>query len=271
MASKECFHFTKLDRAYSIRDNGLQVRLEENARVVGDTKPKISYSDSKIGAIGLFANFYEVYNNYKTGKRKPREDKIGEKETYKSIMQSDSFEQFLGKGMYLVFDGTGIENTGGNTGKGGIYDASTTTPISANNLQVGLIKNNDTGEISYSKFDYIHYLMSTMTQDEFSQMILPMQERYIAYYREHQEQIDKFRTGNFSQGKINIEDFCRFFKDDIDKVIEDAQIQDTSEKKSWELSKEQLDNYNTGVKQVLDNRKCNINNERNAPEADIEY
>lgn len=134
MASKECFHFTKLDRAYGIRDNGLQVRLEENSKSDGDTKPKISYSDTKIGAIRLFANFYEVYTAYKTGSRKPREDKPGEKEMYEAILQSESFEQF--------------------------------------------------------------------------------------------------RNGNFSQGKINIADFCRIFKGDIDKAIESNRVQDNTEMKS---------------------------------------
>lgn len=266
MASKECFHFTKLDRAYSIRDNGLQIRLEENSKAVGDTKPKISYSDTKIGAIGLFANFYEVYNDYKTGARKPREDKPGEKEMYESVMKSESFEEFLGTGMYLIFDGTGIENTGGNTGKGGIYDASTTTPISANNLKVGLIRDNDTGEISYSKYDYIHYLMSTMTEEEFSQMIPAMQERYVAYYQSHQEVIDRYRTGNFSERKVNIADFCKFFKEDIDKSVNDSKVKEVAEKKPWELSKEQLDAYNAGVKQILDNQKDNMEDEKILPD-----
>lgn len=270
MASKECFHFTKLDRAYGIRDNGLQVRLEENSKSVGDTKPKISYSDSKIGAIGLFANFYEVYTGYKTGSRKPREDKPGEKEMYESILQSESFEEFLGNGMYLVFDGTGIENEGGNTGQGGIYDASTTTPIPGEKLKVGLVRNNDTGEISFSKYDYIHYLMSTLTQDEFSEMIPSMQERYIAYYQSHQEAIEQFRTGNFSQRKINIADFCRIFKGDIDKAIESNRVQDNTEMKPWELTKEELDKYNTGVKQVLNNQSVDVSKRKETSEPDLQ-
>ena len=46
MASKECFHFTKLDRMFSIRDKGLQIRLENNSKAVGDSKRKISFKNS---------------------------------------------------------------------------------------------------------------------------------------------------------------------------------------------------------------------------------
>lgn len=263
MKQKECFHFTRLERAYGIRDNGLEVRLEENSKTVGDKKPKVSYSISKIGAIGLISNFYEVYTNYKTGARHPRKDKPGEEETYESIMKSSNFEDFLGKGMYLLFDGTGIENTGGNTGEGGIYDASTTTPIAPKNLQVGLIINNDTGEISYSKFDYIHFLMSTMTEEELSKMILPMQERYEIYYKDHKAQIDNFKNGNFSKGQVSMTDFCRLFKDDIDKSLE-------TQRKSWELSSEELNKYNVGAKKILLNLQDNKNKGKDSEDIELQ-
>lgn len=263
MEQKECFHFTRLERAYGIRDKGLEVRLEENSKSVGDQKPKVSYSISKIGAIGLISNFYEVYTNYKTGARHPRKDKPGEEETYESIMKSSNFEDFLGKGMYLLFDGTGMENTGGNRGNGGIYDASTTTPIAPENLQVGLIKNNDTGEISYSKFDYIHFLMSSMTEEEFSEMIPPMQERYEIYYKDHKAQIDNFKNGNFSKGQVNIANFCKIFKDDIDKSL-------GIKRKSWELSGEELNKYNVGANKVLLNLQNSKNKEKNSEDIELQ-
>ena len=219
MSSKECFHFTKLYKAYSIRNEGLQPKLEQNSRAVGDTKPKISYSDSKIGAIGLFSNFYSVYTSYKNGTRVPRKDKPEEMETYNSVMNSASFEEFLENGMYLIFDGTDIENTGGNTGKGGIYDASTTIPILPSELSVGIIRNNDTGNISYSKFDYIHYLMSTITQEEIDKMDSKVKHFFEEYYEIYKGVIDDFKNGNFSEERISIFDFCQKFKDDIDESI----------------------------------------------------
>lgn len=59
MSSKECFHFTYLNRAFSINETGLNKRLEDNSKAVKDTKAKISYSDGRYAAAGLFANFIE--------------------------------------------------------------------------------------------------------------------------------------------------------------------------------------------------------------------
>ena len=61
MASRECFHFTKLKYLYSIRNDGLLPKLDINSKAVGDTKPKISFSDSRVGAVGLFLEFNRVY------------------------------------------------------------------------------------------------------------------------------------------------------------------------------------------------------------------
>ena len=65
MASNECFHFTKLKNLYSIRNDGLQPKLDKNSKAIGDIKPKISFSIGKIGAVGLFLEFYRVYSDYK--------------------------------------------------------------------------------------------------------------------------------------------------------------------------------------------------------------
>ena len=218
MASNECFHFTKLKNLYSIKNIGLQPSLDENSKAVGDEKPKISFSDGKIGAIGLYLEFYRVFNDYKNGTRIP--NKPGELEMYKKIMNSKSLEDYLGDGVYLLFDGTELENEGGNTGKGGIYDASTRTPIESNKLKIGLIRNNDTKKVSYSMYDYINYLMSTLSKEEALKMPTKFQQTMITYFNEHKEEIKKFRTGNYSQKDVNLDTFCRICKNDIDKDIE---------------------------------------------------
>ncbi len=61
MSGKECYHFTYLNRAYSIRSTGLAPRIEENSKGVNDSSSKVSFSDGRIAAIGLFSNFYDVY------------------------------------------------------------------------------------------------------------------------------------------------------------------------------------------------------------------
>lgn len=219
MASNECFHFTKLKNLYSIRNTGLQPKLDKNSKSVGDVKPKISFSIGKIGAVGLFLEFYRVYSDYKNGNRVPDSSKPGELEMYEEIMKSKSLESFLGDGVYLLFDGSEIENEGGNTGKGGIYDASTTTAIESNKLRIGLIRNNDTKKVSYSMYDYIHYLMAEISQEEIAQMPDKIQDSMELYFKEHSDEISKFKTGNFSKKDIDMDTFCRVCKKDIDRSI----------------------------------------------------
>lgn len=224
MASNECYHFTKLKYLYSIRKNGLQPRLDTNSKAVGDTKPKISFSDTKRGAIGLFLEFYGVYNDYKNGNRVPDSNKIGETEMYDDIMNSQSLEDFLGEGVYLLFDGSEIENEGGNTGKGGIYDASTRTPIKASDLRVGLLRNDDTKHVSYSMYDYINYLIANFSDEERLKLPQKMQKNMIEYVKEHIDEISKFKNGNFSLREIDINTFCEICKSDINKTIEEQSL-----------------------------------------------
>lgn len=227
MASTECFHFTKLKNLYSIKNNGLKPRLDGNSKAVGDTKPKISFSDTKVGAVGLFLEFYRVYNDYKFGKRIPNPNKPGELEMYDGIMKSKSLKEYLGESVYLTFDGSGIENEGGNTGRGGIYDASTRTPIESSKLKIGLLRNNDTKHVSYSMYDYITFLMVNLTEEEISQMPSRMQETMALYLEEHSEEIFRFIKGNYSLKETDIQTFCEVCKKDIDKSIKESQALDS--------------------------------------------
>lgn len=106
MSSNECYHFTYLNRAFSINQTGLEPRNEENSQGIQDSKTKVFFSEGKNGAIGLFSIFYSVYKAIKSGTRTDKIDpKVAEK-----VKRSNSFEEFLGQGMYLTFDGTNIIN-----------------------------------------------------------------------------------------------------------------------------------------------------------------
>ena len=140
MSSKECFHFTYLNRAFSIREKGLTARVEDNSQVVKDTSTKVSFSDG---------------TNH---------------DMEKKVLESESFEEFLGDGMYFIFDGTNIENTGGNSGHINPFDAGTKESINPNDLKVCMLRNKQTGELAYSKFDFAQYLMMNLTCEDYSKM-----------------------------------------------------------------------------------------------------
>ena len=189
MSGKECYHFTYLNRAKSINQNGLQPMLGENSKIVKDSEPKISFSDGRIGAVGIFAEFYRVYCDIKEDKQDKR---ITDEQLAQKIKQFETFEEFGGEGVYLLFDGTNIENTGGNRGEINIYDSGTRESIPSNNLNVCLIRNNITNELSYSRYEFIQYLMVNLTHEELLQMPERIQQNVAKYSELHKSEMDKF-------------------------------------------------------------------------------
>lgn len=218
MASKQCFHFTNLKNLKSINKFGLIPTLNKNSDWVQDENPKVSYSDSIIGAIGMYANYIQVYDEIRSGKRKANPNNKRQIEAFNKVRASKSIEDYLGDSTYLLFDGEGIENDGGNHGDGGIYDASTKQVVPPERLRVGLLKDEDTGHVSYSMFDYIHFLMSQMTLKEYEEMIPPMQERFDKYYHEHSEEIDRFKNGHFTKKELPLTKFIEIAKDRIEEA-----------------------------------------------------
>lgn len=221
MSSKECFHFTYLNRAFSINETGLNKRLEDNSKALKDTEAKISYSDGRYAAAGLFANFYRVYNDIKTGKRDPKRT---DPDLAKKVMASKSFEEFLGNGMYLMFDGTTIENTGGNKGHINPFDAGTKETINPEDLKVCMLKDADTGDISYSKYDYAFYLMETLSEEDKSKLPSNLLDDIAFYKKEHPEQVKKFQEHHYEEEIISLNDFCHEFDKEINDDIQKNKI-----------------------------------------------
>lgn len=238
MSSKECFHFTYLNRAYSISQIGLAPRIEDNSRVVKDSAAKISFSDGRYAAAGLMANFYRIYTDIKEGKRDPSRT---DPDLAKKIIASKSFEDFLGDGMYLVFDGTGIENTGGNRGHINAFDAATREKIEPNKLKVCVLKNHQTGELSYSKYDFAQYLMAHLTPDDYSKMPDQIVSDLSFYKNTHADAIHKFESQDYSLEFMSLDEFCQTFKEEIDasiaqstKIYDEAELTSTNNIKSFE-------------------------------------
>ena len=228
MASKECFHFTNLKNLKSINTFGLKPTLSKNSDWVQDENPKVSYSDSIIGAIGMYVNYIQVYDEIRSGKRKANPNNKRQIEAFNKVRASKSIEDYLGDSTYLLFDGEGIENDGGNHGDGGIYDASTKQAVPPERLRVGLLKDDDTGHVTYSMFDYIHFLMSQMTLKEYEEMIPPMQERFDIYYNEHREEIDRFKKGHFTKKELPLSKFIDVMKGRIEELTKDTDTKEDS-------------------------------------------
>lgn len=222
MSSNQCFHFTYLSRANKIREQGLVPRAEENSKGLKDTSSKVSFSDGKYAAAFMFANFYWVYEKIKSGER-TAENSDTSQETIDKVKSTSSFEEYLKDGMYLVFDGTNIENTGGNKGQINPFDAGTKKEIAPENLKVCLLKNEETGEISYSKYDYALYLMCNLTDEDLAKM--PHQNYIKKYKEDHMEEMAKFKNGNYTEKYVTLDKFCEVYRDEIlqEELLEEGQ------------------------------------------------
>lgn len=261
MSSKECFHFTYLNRAFSIREKGLTPRIEDNSKAVKDSSDKVSFSDGRYAVAALMANFYRVYTDIKTGKRD--KDKT-DPDLEKRVIESESFEDFLGEGMYFIFDGTDIENTGGNKGHINPFDAGTKESIEPDKLKVCMLRNEQTGELSYSKFDFAQYLMMNLTQDDYSKMPDGLISD-IEYYKEnHSDEMNRFKNSEYSIEFMTLDDFCQVYKKEID---EDIKKQETKRSKCISIKDVVKNAISNGIatEQVaqMDRAQNTLSNERN--------
>lgn len=232
MCSKECFHFTNLDNFPGIRQYGLLPALGEHAKLVKDTAVKVSFSDGRYAAAGLMANFYKVYCSIKKGTRDmaKTDSVLAEK-----VCSSDCFEDFFGDGMYLLFDGSDIENTGGMKGHISPFDAGTTQTIDPKRLKVCVLIDVETGEISYSKYEYAFYLMEHLTARDKKRLGSTKLLSIKQFQQDHIEIKEKFSKHAFSERFISLDTFQAILTDGHDKDIfnnevRSAIIQDKAEK-----------------------------------------
>ncbi len=256
MCSKECFHFTNLDSFFGIMQYGLLPLLGERSKLVKDTAVKVSFSDGRYAAAGLMANFYEVYCNIKKGKRDmaKTDSVLAEK-----VCSSDCFEDFFGDGIYLMFDGSDIENTGGMKGNISPYDAGTTQAIDPERLKVCVLIDVETGEISYSKYEYAFYLMEHLTARDKKRLGSPLLLRIKQFQQDHIKIKEKFLKHVFSEKLISLDEFQVILKGRHDKeisnnevrsaIIQDKATKNTNTAKSLERTKT---NFSTNfIKSIL--------------------
>lgn len=224
MSSKECYHFTKLNRAYSISKKGLVPRLEANSKAVNDSASKISFSDGKMAAVGLFADFYNIYTNM----NKKKDEKGYRIPTDKRVLTSKNIEDYLGEGIYLVFDGTNIENTGGNRGHINPFDAATRIPIEPEELKVCVLRDSE-GNIHYSQYEYIKYIITNLTEEDYEDLrkidgkkgnVLKMID---AYKTDNDEELKHYSKNEYTTELMSLDEFAKTYaaeiNDDIKKYL----------------------------------------------------
>lgn len=208
---KKYYHMTSLDNIRSISNTGLTPQNGDNSKAVNDPKVKVFFSEGMTGAVALFTNFQKHYDMIKSGNA-PKTPK----EIVEAIQNTETMEEYLGgEGVYLLFDGTEIEN------EKNFMDGSTSQIIPSENLQVCLLKNDDTNEVSYSRYDVIKYMMSKVPVEsihyfgkdideaKFEEATSRIQTTAKDYYKKHGKEIDAYKFGNYTMETVPVREFCK--------------------------------------------------------------
>jgi hypothetical protein len=202
---------TSLDRLKSINKIGLVPRNENNSKLVSDDKIKVFFSEGFEGAIALFVDFDIVYNKIKKG-----EETLENIELYNSVINSNNLKEYLGEGVYLCFDKGNIIN------ERNFENGCTDEIIIPSKLNVIGLKNVATGEMLFSRFDVIHYMMSkTQISDiryygakyknspSFEEATSKIREKVKKYYEEHKKEIIFYNNGEYEIIEISLNDYIK--------------------------------------------------------------
>lgn len=204
---------TKLDYLDSINQFGLLPRSGDNSRLIQDDQVKVFFSEGYEGAIALYVDFSIVY-------RKAKEKEITLDDDLKGkILLSKDLEDYLGDGVYLSFDMNGIKN------ERNFENGCTSQPITSNIINVLLLEDITNGNITYSRFDIIHYMMSTISPEQityygekypdsppFDAATKRIQDKIKKYYEENKEIIDVYRSGSYKLKELSLNEFLNYSK-----------------------------------------------------------
>lgn len=205
----KCYHMTKIDNLDSISKLGLIPRNGDNSKLIHDDKIKVFFSEGYEGAIALYVDFSIVYHQVKKKEIILNDDYLTNK-----IMSSKNLEDYLEDGVYLSFDMNGITN------ERNFENGCTSQVIEPENLNVLVLKNMETNEVSYSRFNLIHYMMSTVSPTQikyygviysnspsFEEATKRIQNKVKRYYDYNRNVIDKFKMNHYEVEEIPLKTF----------------------------------------------------------------
>lgn len=211
------YHMTSIDSLRSISKYGLLPQNGANAKLIGDEKSRVFFSEGFEGAIALFVDFQMVYDKLKTGQMK-----VTDKDIENRLLQSEGLSDYLGEGVYLRFDGTEIKN------ERNFENGCTEQIILPENLNVCILREADSDSIIYSRFAIIKHMMAWVEPEQiqyygsdyenspnFDEATNRIQSKVRHYYAEHQREIERYKTLHYTFDTIPVKDFNDGLEDRI--------------------------------------------------------
>lgn len=206
---KKYYHFASLDRVRSISNIGLVPSDEDSNKLINDSENKVTFAEGMTGVVAKYANCQKKYDLIKSGVTGGIDQSIVSK-----VQTSKNMQEFLGDGVFITFDGENIEN------ESSFMNGATEQSIDSKNLTVCILKNNETGEITYLGNKIVHYMMAKvpaetinyvgtdMSEDKAEKRTEIIREDVSSYVRNHQEEIDVYKFGDYTIDNIPVKSFC---------------------------------------------------------------
>ncbi|MBP3360961.1 MAG: hypothetical protein J6N52_08925 [Clostridia bacterium] len=207
------YHMTSLNNLYSIAEQGLIPKNENNGKLIGEEKVKVFFSEGFEGAIALFVDFDIVFERVKKEQMQVTDEFVK-----KQLLKSENLSEYLGEGVYLRFDGTGIKN------ERNFENGCTDMTISPEKLSVCILRKANDNSIVFSRFEIIKYMMAKIHAEQikyygasykgspdFAEATRRIQEKVKKYYQAHQAEINKYDNCGCTLDFISLNDFIDKF------------------------------------------------------------
>ena len=203
------YHMTALNNLSSIAVQGLISQNGNNGKLIEEEKIKVFFSEGFEGAVALYVDFDIVFDKIKKAQMKITDEFVLQK-----LLKSKNLSDFLGEGVYLRFDGTGIRN------ERNFENGCTDIIIPPEKIEVCILRNENDNSIIFSRFRIIKYMMAKIQPEQikyygaiykgspnFTEATDRIQEKVKRYYRDHQTEISEYVNCGYILASINLKDF----------------------------------------------------------------
>lgn len=203
------YHMTALNNLPSIAVQGLIPQNGNNGKLIEEEKIRVFFSEGFEGAVALYVDFDIVFDKIKKAQMKITDEFVLQK-----LLKSKNLSDFLGEGVYLRFDGTGIRN------ERNFENGCTDIIIPPEKIEVCILRNENDNSIIFSRFRIIKYMMAKIQPEQikyygaiykgspsFTEATDRIQEKVKRYYRDHQTEISEYVNCGYILASINLKDF----------------------------------------------------------------
>ena len=200
---------TSLNNLRSISIQGLIPKNGDNGKLIGEEKTKVFFSEGFEGTIALFVDFNIVFD-----KAKKNQLEVTDKHIKEQLINSESVFDYLGEGVYLCFDGSGIKN------ERNFENGCTDMPIPPEKLSVCVLCEKNSSLKIFSRFEIIKYMMSKIQPNQinyygvnyidspkFEEATARIQEKVRNYYNKHQAEIGYYNNDDYTLNFVPLNDF----------------------------------------------------------------